>query len=426
MKTPELDQQERDWRAGKDGPAMQLAINTVLQAASIAGAERLIPATFAHIDACFYAGQAHIDFARLLLAHNTRFAIPAWTNNGLVSLEQPDLRAEAGDRETIEGARELMKLYIALGARPVWTCAPYQLPDRPALGDHIIVGESNAVSFYNSVIGARSNKYGDFLDVACALTGKVPLARLHTDAGRAGEIVLRTGEIPDALKAEEVFYHLLGHVTGQHAGSQIPVIEGLPGDIGEDKLKAVSAAVAASGGVELWHGVGVTPEAPSLEAALQGRKPAQIIDVTIADLAGARGQLSSGSDGPLNMVALGTPHFSITEFAALAPLLAGRKVHQDVKVYIATSRFVRDLAQAQGHLQPLVEAGAEIITDTCTYFSPKVRGCTGRAMTNAAKWAYYAPGMLGIEVCFGSLKECAESAVRGKVWRDNGLWQPLS
>ncbi|MGI9463046.1 MAG: aconitase X, partial [Aestuariivirgaceae bacterium] len=355
----------------------QLAINTVLQAAAITGAERLVPATFAHIDACFYAGQAHVDFARLLLDHKARFAVPTWTNNGLVSLEQPELRAGEGDAETIAGARELMQLYIKLGARPVWTCAPYQLPDRPALGDHIIVGESNAVSFYNSAIGARTNKYGDFLDVACALTGKVPLARLHTDAGRAGQIVLGTSKIPGKLKSTGIFYHLLGHVMGQMSGSLIPVIEGLPEDTSDDDLKAVSAAGAAAGGAELWHGVGITPEAATLETALQGKPPVKRIDVTIEDLAMARDQLSSGTDGPLNMIALGTPHFSLTEFAELAPLLAGRKVHEGVKVYVTTSRFIRDLAEARGHIQPLKEAGVDIVTDTCTYFSPAVRGCTG-------------------------------------------------
>ena len=318
-----------------------------------------------------------------------------------------------------------MQLYIDLGARPVWTCAPYQLPGRPGLGDHIIAGESNAVAFYNSVIGARTNKYGDFLDVACALTGKVPLARLHTDEGRAGQLVIDTGEIPDAIKREDIFYHLIGQVAGRLAGSRIPVIEGLPADASEDNLKAVSAAAAAAGGVEMWHGTGNTPEAPTTEAALQGKPPAERHNITVADLAEARAQLTTGSDGPLNMVALGTPHFSPTEFAELAPLLANRRVHSDTKVYVATSRFVRDLAAAQGHIAPLEEAGVEIITDTCTYFSPKVRGCTGRAMTNAAKWAYYAPGMLGIEVCFGSLAECAESAVRGEVWRDERLWQPF-
>ena len=338
----ELETHERDWLGGKDGPAMQLAIRAVLQAAAIAGAKELVPATFAHLDACFYSGQAHVDFAQLLLDNQATFAVPTWTNNGLVSLEQPDLRDETVDPETVAGARKLMKQYIDLGARPVWTCAPYQLPGRPALGDHIIAGESNAVSFYNSVIGARTNKYGDFLDVACALTGKVPLARLHTDEGRAATVVIDASSIPDEIKAEDIFYHLLGQVTGKRAGTRVPVIEGLPADASEDNLKAISAAAAAAGGVELWHGTGVTPEAPTTESALQGHAPAETHMITMADLAEARAQLTTGTDGPLNMVALGTPHFSLNEFAELTPFLAGRKVHTGTKVYIATSRFVRD------------------------------------------------------------------------------------
>ncbi len=126
------------------------------------------------------------------------------------------------------------------------------------------------------------------------------------------------------------------------------------------------------------------------------------------------------------MVALGTPHFSFTDFAALAPLIAGRKVKPGLTFYISTSRFVRDLAAQKGWIAELEKAGATVVVDTCTYYSPTVRGAKGRVMTNAAKWAYYAPGMLGVEVCFGSLKECVESAVRGEVWRDPDLWKDLA
>jgi len=125
------------------------------------------------------------------------------------------------------------------------------------------------------------------------------------------------------------------------------------------------------------------------------------------------------------MVALGTPHFSFTEFAALTPMIAGRKVKNGVKLSISTSRHVRDLAIEKGWIAELEAAGAEIMVDTCSYFSPAVRGCKGRVMTNAAKWAWYAPGQLGVEVCFGSLLECVETAIRGDVWRDPQLWQGL-
>ena len=117
------------------------------------------------------------------------------------------------------------------------------------------------------------------------------------------------------------------------------------------------------------------------------------------------------------MVQLGTPHFSPSEFANLLTALAGRRVK--VPTQVSTSRFVRDFAQT--HIAQLEKLGVSIVTDTCTYYSPRARGVSGRIMTNAAKWAWYAPGMLGVEAVFGSLKECAESAVRGDVWRDKEL-----
>jgi predicted aconitase len=126
------------------------------------------------------------------------------------------------------------------------------------------------------------------------------------------------------------------------------------------------------------------------------------------------------------MVALGTPHFSLAEFAELAPLLAGRQVKAGLKFYISTSRMVRDMASAKGWIEELERAGATIVVDTCTYYAPAVRGAKGRVMTNAAKWAYYAPGMLGVETIFGSLEECVESAIRGEVWRDPMLWSVLA
>jgi hypothetical protein len=419
----DLDGHDRALLAGAAGPAMKLAIELVLRAAAIMRAPSLVPVTFAHIDACFYAGQAHVDFARYLLQHRARLAVPTWTNNGVVSLANPEIKPVEADREMVEGARELMHLYEALGCRPVWTCAPYQLPGRPKLGDHIVAGESNAVTFYNSVIGARTNKYGDYLDVACALVGKAPFAGLHTDAGRRAGLLFDTSAVGSRLKREDIFYHLLGYHVGRVSGRRVPVIAGLPGDTGEDRQKALSAAAAAAGGVELWHGAGLTPEAPALEAVFSvGERHA----VTMADLAAARRELTTGRDGPIAMVALGTPHFSLSEFAVLVPLIAGRKVKPGLAFYVSTSRFIRDLAAAKGWIAELERAGVTIVVDVCTYYAPAVRGATGRVMTNAAKWAYYAPGMLGVEVCFGSLRECVESAVRGEVWRDPDLWQGLA
>ena len=140
------------------------------------------------------------------------------------------------------------------------------------------------------------------------------------------------------------------------------------------------------------------------------------------DLARAHRELSTAADGPLDAVALGTPHFSLAEFGELVRLLDGRKVKPGLPFLVSTSRVVRELARAKGWIAELETAGVEVPVDVCTYHSPRVRGLKGRVMTNAAKWAYYAPGMLGVEVAFGSLKECVESAIRGEVWRDPQLW----
>lgn len=415
----ELSDHFRALLAGEVGKAMQLAARLVVKAAEIMKAERLRPISFAHLDACFYTGRAHVDFVRFLIENDAKLAVETWTNNGVVSLADPGLRPRDEDPEMVEGAAELMRLYERLGTRPTWTCAPYQHPGGPRFGDHIAVGESNAVSYYNSVVGARTNKYGDYLDVACALTGLVPDAGLHRDEHRLADIHIDCTSLPEPWRNEDIFAHLIGHHTGRLAGRRVPVISGLPKDAPKHALKAISSAAASSGGVELWHGAGVTPEAPELAAVMRGT---ETHIVTSEDLARTHRDLSTAADGPLDAVALGTPHFSLMEFGELVRLLDGRKVKPGLLFLVSTSRLVRELARGRGWIAELDAAGIEVPVDVCTYHSPRVRGLKGRVMTNAAKWAYYAPGMLGVDVAFGSLKECVESAIGGEVWRDPLLW----
>jgi len=405
---------------GAEGEALQFATEVVVRAAGIMGAPHLIDAGFAHIDACHYYGRAHLDFARFFTTRGARFRIPAWTNTIPVSLLAPDPRAGVEPEAQAE-ARELARLYAELGCRTVWTCAPYQLPGGPGLGDQIVVGESNAVAYYNSTVGARSNKYGDFLDVCCGLTGRVPYAGLHTDEGRRAQVRFDIAGLPEALRRTELFCHVLGHLMGPLAGDRVPVITGLSADTPADSLKAIAAAGAASGGIAMFHAVGVTPEAPSLEAACGG-EPEEIVAVTPQMLVAARDSLSSAADGPVSMVALGTPHFSLTEFERAAALIDGRKVADGVSLTITTNRFVAELAAAKGYRAVLEKARAEILVDTCTYFAPAVRAARGRVITNSAKWAYYAPGMLPVEVAFGALEDCIETAVRGEVTRGGAIW----
>lgn len=405
---------------GSDGPASALAMRVVVAMARLSGARELVDITGAHIDACLFHGYAGLHFAERLVAGGGRVRVPTTLNVSSLDLLHPD--RFRGDAQTADAARRLMDAYVALGGRPTWTCAPYQLAARPGLGEQVAWAESNAIVFANSVLGARTGRYGDFLDIAAALTGRAPLAGLHLTEHRRGRVVFDVTDVPAALLHEAAAYPLLGHVVGQRTAGLVPVIAGLPSGVDEDRLKALGAAAASAGSVAMFHAVGCTPEAPTLPAALHGAPPDRVERLGAADLRAARAELSSRSERPFVGVNLGTPHFSVSEFAELVPLLRGRQVHPDIEFYVSTGRDVLAEVQRRGWLAEVERAGVRVVTDTCTYITPVLRNTDGRVLTNSGKWAYYAPGNLGVDVLFASLRECVDSAVAGTVVEDHRLW----
>jgi predicted aconitase len=311
-----------------------------------------------------------------------------------------------------------------MGCRQTWTCAPYQLPERPGFGEHVAWAESNAIVFANSVLGARTARYGDFIDICAAITGRVPNAGLHLTERRRGQLVFDVRTLPDGLLDQDALYPLLGTLVGARSGRLVPVVDGLPAGVDEDRLKALGAAAASSGEVGLVHVVGSTPEAPTLVEALQHGQPPEVVEVTPAMVRAARDQLTTAgaAEGRLVGVNVGTPHFSVAEFGRLLALLAGRPVHPQVAFYASTSRHVLARIEALGWLASLEAAGVRLVVDTCTYVTSILEDTAGVVMTSSAKWAWYAPGNLGVRVVLGSLGECVESAVEGRVVRDDALW----
>jgi predicted aconitase len=413
-----LEERDRDFLAGNNGEGARMAMSLVARMAEISGAPSLIDISSAHIDGCLYHGKVGLEFAQRLVDGGARVVVPTTLNVGALDLLHPELYR--GDPDTEASARHLMDLYVQMGCRPTWTCAPYQSEPRPGFGDQIAWAESNAIVFANSVIGARTDRYGDFLDICAAITGRVPFSGLHMTENRRARIGFRVDAIGDSLLVEDAFYPLLGLVVGARSGSLVPVIEGLPSDVAEDRLKALGAAAASSGSVALFHAVGITPEADTLEEATQGQELDEVVDVTPRMIATARASLITATDDHLSAVSIGTPHFSVEEFRDLLPLLHGSQARVDF--YISTSRAVLEEIERLGWLGPIREAGATIVVDTCTYVTPIIGHHGGVVMTNSAKWAYYAPGNLGVDVVFGSMEECARSAMLGRVWTDESLW----
>jgi predicted aconitase len=415
----ELDDEEQEMLRGGRGDGVAMAMRILVGVARAMRAPRLIGIASAHIDGCVYYGQAGLDFAERLVALEARVSVPTTLNIGLVDLMHPELMTVG--EQTRDAAQRQMEAYVTLGGRATFTCAPYQTDHRPGLGEQVAWAESNAIVFVNSVLGARTNRYGDFVDVAAAICGRVPDAGLHRAENRYASVVFDVSGLSGGLARAEIVYPILGLIVGAQTGDEIPVIVGLSKATSEDQLKALGAAAASSGAVALFHAVGVTPEAATLRDALGGREPSRRVVVDAGMLRAARDALGGVRSGAtIDAVAVGTPHASLTELQRIRCALAGDETR--VPLYVNTGRAVLAVAERVGLAAALRASGVTIIVDTCTYVSPIVREIQGVVMTSSAKWAYYAPGNIGVSVAFGSLEECVRSAVGGVVWRDDAVW----
>lgn len=416
-----LTEADRAQLAGECGEANRMAMSVIVRMARVSEADSLMDIVGAHIDSTVFQGDATMEFAERLAAHGAKVAVP--TSLNVSGVDEHGWREWATPPEWAQKAHRQMIAYQSMGTEPTWTCAPYQTAFRPKFGQQIAWGESNAIAFANSVIGARSERYPDLMDACAAITGRVPATGLHLTENRAGQLLLRLSGVPRRIQEDDSFYPVLGHLIGRIAQERIPVIEGLEVAPAEDQLKALCAASASSGAVALMHLVGVTPEAPTTAEAFQNKQPQQTIEITMDRLRAARRELSTADGETLDMVVLGSPHFSLAEFKQLAPLLIGKRRHPNVQFLVTSSRLMTNLADQAGCIQPLQEFGGKLTVDTCILTTPMLHPEIKTLMTNSAKYAYYSPGLLNTQVIFGRLEDCVRSAVEGRVIRDESLWQ---
>ncbi len=404
---------DRELLGGAHGGAAAFAMRLLARFAEAVGAPRFIDIEAAHVDGCLYLGRASLDFALRMTDLGGKVRVPTTLNVGSLDLIHPELFR--GAKEDAENGAKLMRAHVELGCAPTFTCAPYQSVYRPRFGAQIAWGESNAIVFANSVIGARTNRYGDFIDLCCAMTGRAPEYGLHLEENRAARALVEIDSIPDGWDPEQAAV-AVGHIIGRRCGHLIPAIVGLLPATSEDDLKALGAAAASSGAVALFHVVGVTPEAPDLKTACGGLAPELHLRLTADDLREAARSLSTIADGAaLGAVSLGTPHFSLAEFARLMPLLEGPRPLTDI--WVNCSRATLGELRERGWEERLGAARVTLVADTCVYIGALTKVGAGAIMTNSGKCAYYAPANLGVEVAYGSLAECVASARAGKVVR---------
>ena len=391
--------------SGANGKAAALAMRILCAMAIQQGATQLINVSRAHIDGCIYASPANLTFADRMVALDAKVVVPTTMN--AISVDQMNWRQQGVPAQFGGPAERLANAYVKMGCRPTFTCAPYLLEGGPELGEAIGWSESNAVIYANSVVGARTAKHPDFLDLCIALTGRAPLSGVYLTENRRPEVILEV-ELP--TEAEDALWPLIGYLAGRAAPERIPLLRGLStGRPGPDQLKALCAAFGTTSAAPMLHIEGVT-----LESDLLPTPKAHYMNITTADLRETWMRLNAGSEA-VNLVAIGSPHASLEECRALATALGANEVV--IPTIVTAGRNVINAAKADGTFQKLQRVGVKVLPDLCwcSISEPVFPVATTVVMTNSGKYAHYGPGLSGREVRFGGLADCILAARTGMV-----------
>ena len=297
------------------------------------------------------------------------------------------------------------------GIQVLKTCTPYLAGNVPKRGDHCAWMESSAVVYCNSVIGARTNTEGRESTSAAMLTGKVPDWGFHKDEFRHGRHHIDV-EVPIESLMD---WGLLGYFTGDAVQDEIPVLTGPLLKANLIRHKHFGAAAASSGGVELYHMAGITPEAPTAEAAFGGKRPANLIRYGAAERKKTYDALNStASDPSVDYVMLGCPHAALEQLEEAARLLDGRRLSGNTAMWIFTSRAVKLQAEAKGLIKAITDSGVLVMTDTCSAIGRTMPKGTKVVALDSAKQAHYLPAMMGIQAWFGTTADCVNAALTGR------------
>jgi predicted aconitase len=403
MKEPlRLTAEEEAMLAGHAGPGVRKAMEIVVALGQIYGAAGLVPIASVQVSGVSYKnlGDAGLEFLEEWAGQGARARVPATLNPaGMDLVAWRDL----GFPETFARQQEaVIAAYVALGVIPACTCTPYLTGVVPEFDQHVAWAESSAVSYINSVLGARTNREGGPSALAAAITGRTARYGLHLDENRLATAVVDI-RCPIHTEAD---LGALGYLVGQRVKNGVPYLRFQDLEAGTWHLKTLGAAMAASGAVALYHIEGMTPEAEQRDM-ISPKARSMIVD----DLSPAYAALD-GVEENVDLVSLGCPHASLTELEAVAAYLQGRRVRSTL--WITTARATRLAAEAAGFVADIESAGGRILADTCMVVAPVADLGFHTMATNSAKMAFYAPAHSGLSVRFGPTEQCLEAALTGR------------
>jgi predicted aconitase len=303
------------------------------------------------------------------------------------------------------------KFFGKRGIQHLATCTPYQVGNVPVRGEHCAWMESSAVVYCNSVLGARTNTEGRESTGAASITGRIPYWGFHMPECRHA-----THEVDVEFDVDDMMdWGLLGYHVGEVVQEEIPVLNGIRHTPSLIKLKHFGAAASSSGGVEMYHIPGTTPEAPTREVALGGKAPRKRLKFGPGERRQAYANLNtSARDRQVDFIMLGCPHNSIEQVWMIASLLDGKRISANTQLWVHTPHAIRQVANRSGYTKTIEDAGGVVMSDTCPSISRFMLKGTRVTATDSAKQAHYLPALTGVQTWFGSLEDCVDTAVTGR------------
>ena len=418
-----LTDEERAVLDGAEGPARAAAMSLLVRYGDALGAERLVDTNNVSGGIVgtlpkrrdVVANLADMDavFSLLNLDSDERLEIPPVKANSykLIEAMDPEHWEIQGVSEKVRALYNENEAFCSrLGINTCNTCTPYQVGNVPTFGEHCSWMESSAVIYINSLLGARTNVEGAQSTAAAMLVGKVPYWGLHIAENRvATEHVTVEFDVDDMMD-----WGLLGYWMGEQIQEAIPALSGLDRPSELRKYKHFGAAAATSGGVEMYHIPGRTPEAPTLEKALGNRAPLNHLRYGAAERREAYDHLNCATDDAIDFIMLGCPHNSLDQLRLITRLLDGKKISDNTDVWIFTPNALRSVADRMGYTEILSRAGAKLMSDSCPALSRVTPADVKTVATDSCKQAHYLPATHGYGVWFGTVEQCIESAIAGR------------
>ena len=414
---------EKEMLDGKHGEMRKKALQVLMALAEYQGVEEFVEVTLCHSDNAVYMGEAAADFIEFLGNSGAKMAVPTTTN--ACSIDMAKWYEQGFDPIIANAIRRMEAAHAKLGAIPTWTCAPYQSCYQPTFGQQIVSAESNVICYYNSVIGARTNRYAGPLELLGGIAGRVPYAGLHIKENRYAEGLIHLDpEVKEEWFEDGALYNLVAYAYGSIVGNRVWAIEGMPQKHRNENLRDFSATAASSGGIALYHMIGITPEAQTIEMAFNGKKPREEAVIGLNEIREAERQLTNADvTESVDMILLGCPHLSYDECNRIAGLFHGRRVSQNLEFNMTVGRDTYNRLMEAGVYDDLTRLGIKVYKEGCALeIQAKKRGIRSM-MSNSGKFGTYSFGLTGIQPVFGSLNECIETAVAGKLVKEVKPWR---